>query len=147
LSHQAVRQKLEAELLPVEDQTIRIPLPIAVVSIDALALVLPRNHVVQRPGERMARLGVEGLQRTTQLAKRAGRKIPAGRKAARPAQRRQRPARKRVSAVRKAAMRRQGKFCQSCFGALVPRAITWYSAPGDSSRNGRAIHSPRYLKT
>src|SRR6266849_2743361 len=49
--HQAVRQKLEAELLPVEGQTIQIPLPIAVVSIDALALVSPRNHVVQRPGE------------------------------------------------------------------------------------------------
>jgi hypothetical protein len=35
----------------------------------------------------------------------------------------------------------------SCFGALVPRAITWYSAPGNSSRSGRAIHNPRYLKT
>ena len=69
-----------------------------------------REKLIREIKERLAQLGVEGLQLTTRLAKGPSRKIRAARKASRPARRPPQPARKRVSAVRKAAMRRQGKY-------------------------------------
>jgi hypothetical protein len=69
-----------------------------------------REKVIREIKERMARLGVEGLQLTTRLAKGASQKIRAARKAARPTRRSPQRARKRVSAVRRAAMVRQGKY-------------------------------------
>src|ERR1700737_3994076 len=69
-----------------------------------------REKVIREIKERIAQLGVEGLQLTTRLGKGGGRKIRAARKKARPTRRTSRPARKRVSAVRKAAMVRQGKY-------------------------------------
>ena len=69
-----------------------------------------REKLIREIKERLAQLGVEGLQLTTRLAKGPRRKIRAARKESRPARRPSQPARKRVSAVRKAAMRRQGKY-------------------------------------
>ena len=70
-----------------------------------------REKLIQEIKERMAQLGVEGLQMTTRMAKRASRKIRAARRAARPARRpAPRAARRRVTPARKAAMRRQGKY-------------------------------------
>jgi hypothetical protein len=69
-----------------------------------------REKLVREIKERLAQVGVEGLQLTTRLAKGARRKIRAARKAARSTRRTSRPTRKRVSAVRKAAMVRQGKY-------------------------------------
>jgi hypothetical protein len=69
-----------------------------------------REKLIQEIKERMAQVGVEGLQLATRLARGASRKIRAARKAARPIRRPPQRVRKRVSAVRKAAMRRQGKY-------------------------------------
>jgi len=69
-----------------------------------------RERLIQETRERLAQLGVDGLQLTTRLAKGASRKIRAARKAARPTRGPTRPVRRRVSAVRKAAMVRQGKY-------------------------------------
>jgi hypothetical protein len=69
-----------------------------------------REKLIREIKERLGQLGVEGLQLTTRLAKGASRKIRAARKTARPARRPSRRTRKRVSAVRKAAMVRQGKY-------------------------------------
>jgi hypothetical protein len=69
-----------------------------------------REKLIREIKERLAQLGVEGLQLTTRLAKGASRKIRAARKAARPKRKTSQPARKPVSAVRKAAMVRQGKY-------------------------------------
>jgi hypothetical protein len=69
-----------------------------------------REKVIREIKERLAQLGVEGLQLTTRMAKGATRKIRAARKAARPGPKASPRSRRRVSAVRKAAMRRQGKY-------------------------------------
>jgi murein tripeptide amidase MpaA len=69
-----------------------------------------RERLIREIKERMGQLGVEGLQLTTRLAKGASRKIRAARKVAPPTRRLPQRVRKRVSAVRKAAMRRQGKY-------------------------------------
>jgi hypothetical protein len=69
-----------------------------------------REKLIREIKVRLAQLGVDGLQLTTRLAKGASRKIRAARKASRPTRRPSQRARKRVSAVRKAAMVRQGKY-------------------------------------
>lgn len=68
-----------------------------------------REKLIREIKQRMAHLGVGGLQLTTRLAKGASRKIRAARKGPRPTRSPQ-PVRQRVSPKRRAAMVRQGKY-------------------------------------